>query len=150
MVIQSGSFKFGAYLTQNLLPTSTWIGTPACFTFSLTLDLKFPYHGRNPPHRGGSRAVSTSGGNIITYGYYVDSDHIEIGNGDIYIDENMMEVYSELEGCYGLGLQRNTPEVSLLLGGANNFAIDELEIWMINIPSMNASNSFGGGGNSIL
>jgi hypothetical protein len=131
-----------------------WIGTPACFLFSLTLDLKFPYHGRNPPHRGGGNRPSTTGaagagvgagGNLLTFGYYVDSDHIEIGNGDIYIDENMMEIYSELEGCYGVGLQRNLSEVRSLLGGANNFPIDELEVWMVNIP-----NTASTGGNNLL
>jgi hypothetical protein len=124
---------------------------------SLTLDLKFPYHGRNPPHRGGSRPtgpvpgmMTGPGGGGITFGYYVDSDHVEVGNGDIYIDENMMEVYSELEGCYGLGLQRQTPEVAMLMGGSNNFPIDELEVWMIQIPTTAAATGTGGGGNSIL
>lgn len=131
------------------MPSNVWIGTPACFLFSLTLDLKFPYHGRNPPHRGGGgrpSANQVAGGNLITFGYYVDSDHIEIGNGDIYIDENMMEIYSEMEGCYGVGLQRNISEVRSLLGGANNFPIDELEVWMVNIPN-NSSSSAGGGSN---
>jgi hypothetical protein len=87
-----------------------------------------------------------NGGNVITFGYYVDSDHLEVGNGDIYIDENMMEVYSELEGCYGLGLPRQTQEVAMLMGGANNFPIDELELWMIHIPTATATGGGAGGG----
>lgn len=88
--------------------------------------------------------ISAQSSNVsVPCSYYVDTDHIEIGNGDLYIDENMLQVYSELEGCYGVGLQRNMSEVTLLMGGSNCFNIDTLEVWMINIPS-------NSGGNSIL
>ena len=122
LVLQSGHFKFGAYLNQSITATGSWSGSPACFIYSVTLDLKFPYHGRCPPGRGQSD---------FPCAFFVDYDHIEIGNGDLHIDESFITGYSELEGCYGLGLPRGSAEASAILAGSGSFEIDDLELWYI-------------------
>jgi hypothetical protein len=88
----------------------------------VTFDLKFPYHGKHPP---------TGRGTNIPSAVYCDHDHIEIGNGDLSIDGNLMLCTSQLEGCYGLGFVRESIAASAILAGSENFEIDELEAWVV-------------------
>ena len=46
IVMKSGEFVFGAYITTQWRHDGVRFGNPKCFMFSSTLDLKFPYHGR--------------------------------------------------------------------------------------------------------
>lgn len=122
LLISSGSFTCGAYLNQAPVPTGAWSGSPACFLFSATLDLKFPYHGRKPPARGKTD---------FPCGFLVDMDHLEVGNGDLHIESSLTVAYSELEGCYGFGLSPRSEECVSALGGSSSFPIDILELWQI-------------------
>jgi hypothetical protein len=122
LLLSSGPFTCGAYLNQSLLPTGAWTGSPACFLFSSTLDLKFPYHGRKPPSRGKTD---------FPCAFLADSDHLEIGNGDLHIEASLSIAYSELEGCYGLGWAPRSEESVAALGGGSSFHIDHVELWQI-------------------
>ena len=50
---QSGEYVFGGYITSEWRGDGVRFGTPKCFLFSVTLDLKLPYHGRQKSSQGG-------------------------------------------------------------------------------------------------
>ena len=123
LLIQTGDFIFGVYVNQTILPTDDkWSGSPSCFIFSITFDLKLPYHGRNPPGKG-----------LHDYpcAFFGGEDHIQFGNGDIKLDGELETGSSQLEGCFGLGLPKTSHAASSLLAGVKDFAIDKLEVWQI-------------------
>lgn len=124
LLIQSGDFIFGAYVNQTLLPSedNKWSGSPSCFLFSVTFDLKLPYHGRNPPGKGKMPHPCA---------FLADTNHLLFGNGDIQLDGELETGSSNLEGCFGLGLPRTSHATSTLLAGVNNFTIDKLEVWHV-------------------
>ena len=130
IIIRSSLFKFGCYLNQAPLPSGAWAGSPACFLFSSSLDLKLPYHGRKPPARGKTD---------FPCAFLADMDHLEVGNGDLYVDASLCTGYSELEGCYGVGMAPSCEEVSCLLGGRPSFPIDSIELWSVAGPSSASS-----------
>lgn len=131
LILSANNNTFGVYLSHPLVLTGSWTGSPACFLFNLTADLRFPFHSRVPPI---SNAV---GGSV---GFLVDRECLRIGNQDLIITvapvtavEGSVGFYgtSELEGCYGLGLPIGGLEASCLLAGKNSFHIDFLEVWAI-------------------
>jgi len=125
LIIQSGDFIFGVYANQTLLPSDDgkWSGSPSCFIFSVTFDLKLPYHGRNPPGAKGKvdhPCAFIAGANTLLF-----------GNGDICLDSGLETGSSHLEGCFGLGLPKTSHATSTLLAGVSDFTIDQLEVWQI-------------------
>jgi hypothetical protein len=124
MVIKSGSYTFGAFLSHPLIPSGSWMGSPASFLFSITLDMRIPYHGRQPPQVG-------SGSITIPKAFFADREHIEIGNGDLFIEPNLTRARSEIEGCFGIGLTQSSREARGFLAGSSEFSVDELEVWSV-------------------
>eukprot|EP00981_Chlorochromonas_danica_P002113 scaffold424_cov165-Ochromonas_danica.AAC.13 len=122
LLIRSGEFRFGAYLSHSPSPSCCWQGTPACFLFSLTLNLKVPYHARQSTAENALREP------MALYG---QDDRLFIGNGDLTIDGNLKSGTSEVENSYGLGLEPQSQEAMCLLGGSPAFHIDDLEVWSI-------------------
>ena len=118
LIIRSKNYKFGAYLSHPLTISRSWTGSPACFLFSLTVDLKFPYHGRVPP--------LNSGGPLA---FYADREALIFGNDDLRVNADLRYGSSRLEGCYGLGLAAKSLEASCILAGDENFEISQIEIW---------------------
>lgn len=113
------------YLSHPIVPTSAWTGSPACFLFSVTLGLRFPYHGRT---------VTPDENVQYPLALYVDRNHVFVGNGDLVIDDTLTNGSSELENCYGLsGLEPGSKESQCMLAGSALFTIDTLELWAINI-----------------
>ena len=124
LIIKSGEFVFGAYLSHPIRVTgSGWSGSPSCFIYSTTLDLKFPYHARNPPVK--SQAMMDK-----PVAFKAERDKLTIGNGDIIIYEGGL-CESRMENCYGVGLTYGSSEANCILAGTNEFAIDELEVWTV-------------------
>ena len=124
MAIRSGSFVFGAYLSHPVHLTGVWSGSPSCFIFSSTLGMKFSYHGRYGP----DESLNDSG-IPQTAGFYADLDKFLIGNGDIAISSDLASGTTNLERCYGVGLDQQ--EAKLLLAGSDSFRIDIIEFWSI-------------------
>jgi hypothetical protein len=123
VLIQSGAFRFGAYLSHALLPTCSWSGSPACFLFSLSLNIKLPYH---------ARGVESADKKLKEpMAIFAQDDRIFFGNGDLTIDANISTGTSELENCFGVGLRPLSQEAYCLLAGSPVFHIDTLEIWSI-------------------
>lgn len=121
LLIRSGEFKFGAYLSEPLLISDSWAGGPACFLFSLTLDMKIPYHARDPPEGGRWGPVS----------FLAGRRELVIGNDDLVLDSTLTSGTSQLEGCFGIGLDRQSSEASTMLAGHSHFEIDDVEVWMV-------------------
>ena len=123
MIIQSGDFIFGAYANQTLLPTDDkWTGSPSCFLFSITMDLKIPYHGRSPPGKGQFDHPCA---------FFASYDKLTFGNGDIVLDSLLETGSSQLEQCFGLGISKTSHAATTLLAGVRDFAIDKLELWQV-------------------
>lgn len=122
LLIQSGEFVFGAYLSHPLRVTGTgWAGSPACFVFSVTFDVKMPYHARNPPDGASlKRPVA----------FLAEREKLCVGNGDLVIHDGGLG-QSALENCYGMGLTFASSEAGCFLAGQKEFPIDELELWAI-------------------
>jgi hypothetical protein len=123
LLIKSGPFSFGAYLSHPLLPSGAWMGSPASFMFSVSLDTRIPYHGRVPP--------KNSTGATAPKAFFADRNHIEVGNGDLYLDQGLSQATSDLEGCYGIGFLPGSGESKCFLAGSPQFDVDELEVWSI-------------------
>ena len=80
MVIRSGAYTFGAYLSAALQLNGIWNGSPSSFLFSLTLDLRLPYHGQSVPNLNKPDPSHT-------YAFYADVDQLVIGNGDLVLNQ---------------------------------------------------------------
>jgi hypothetical protein len=100
------------------------MGSPACFLFSSTLDTRLPYHGRKP-------AGNVESNSTLPKAFFADQDHVEIGNGDLVIEQSLDYGYSEIENCYGVGLSSGSSEAKCFLAGSPQFEIDELEVWSV-------------------
>ena len=142
LLIKSGDFAFGAYLTHQIAPTCSWAGSPSCFLFSATLGLKVPYHARTAGGLGsggggGNNNNNNGNGNqqlspaSTPLAYFVQPDAIFIGNGDLSIDGELLTGSSELENYYGCGAGPRSPEALCLLAGTPVFNIDVLELWAV-------------------
>ena len=128
ILIQSGSFVFGAYLSHPLrVSEGKWVGAPTCFLFSVTLDLKLPYHARNLPE---AALEQTPGKGASPVAFMCGRNELVIGNGDLIIKEGGLGS-SGIENCYGIGLNFGSSESECLLAGQGEFPIDEVECWMI-------------------
>merc|ERR1711871_1675911 len=125
MVVKSGNFVFGAYLSHPLHLTGVWSGSPSCFIFSSTLGLKFSYHGRYTPEK------YFEDGTLGPAAFFADLDQLLIGNGDIALNTDLTIGSSNLENCYGIGLDRDGNDAKVLLAGAPNFRVDTIEVWGI-------------------
>lgn len=51
MLCRSGNYVFGAHISNPWRTDAVRFGNPKCFLFSVTLDVKFPYHGRQKDSR---------------------------------------------------------------------------------------------------
>lgn len=126
VAIRSGEFVFGAYLSHPVHLSGIWSGSPSCFIFSSTLGIKFSYHGRIGPD-----PADYDDGHIGPAGFYADLDQFLIGNGDIAIDSSLRSGSSNIENCYGIGLDRDSEEAKVIMAGSPYFDIDLIEFWAI-------------------
>jgi hypothetical protein len=84
-----------------------------------------PYHGRRPPDESAAARTSTP------KAFFADHEYIEIGNGDLVVDQTLSTGRSEIEGCYGVGFGIGSAEAKCFLAGQPEFVIDDLEVWAI-------------------
>ena len=148
MAIKADGYIFGAYLSHPISLSGYWSGSPSSFLFSSTLGLKFPYHGHNMPDAedptygdNNNRDESASGGrgggggenqsSTQPAAFFADLDQFLIGYGDIVLNSNLTRGSTQLENCYGFGLDVECEEAKYLLAGSDKFAIDTIEFWSI-------------------
>ena len=145
MAIKADDYIFGAYFSHPISLSGSWSGSPSSFLFSSTLGLKFPYHGHNMPdaedptfggNNNGDESTSGGGGgenqsSTQPAGFFADLDQFLIGYGDIVINSNLTRGSTQLENCYGFGLDVECEEAKYLLAGSEKFTIDTIEFWSI-------------------
>lgn len=124
LIIETKQSKFGAYLSHPLTLSGSWSGSAACFLFSITWDLKFPYHGRN--------AVQSNG----LASFLAARESFKMGRGDLILSGDLRSGSSTLENCFGIGVVGNKDakdkdKVATILSGSGDFQIDKLEAWSI-------------------
>ena len=121
ILVRSGDFTFGAYISHPLEYSGGWCGSPACFLFSTTLGIKLPYHGRNPPAAANGAPVAV----------YVDKQKLVLGNYDVVLNKDLTSGTCALEQCYGVGLALGSTEAGCFLAGRSDFEIDDLELFSV-------------------
>ena len=126
---KAGEFVFGCFVSETFRTDGAPFGSPRAFLFSLTLDLKLPYHGATaPPPLDGATAAPPH--KAKKHGCIRAADtKIAFGASDFVIDESLNTCASTLEGSFGVGLDPD--DADALLAGAKTFAVDHLEIWSV-------------------
>lgn len=121
------------------MPSANWSGSPSCFLFSITLDLKLPYHARELlKDRDNNKSknndlTSLNYINSTPLAFYAQPDTFYIGNGDLCLENNLLSGSSEIENCYGCGLVISSAESCCLLAGTPFFPIDVLEVFAVTL-----------------
>jgi hypothetical protein len=122
LLVRSGEYVFGAYLSHPIMDLGRWAGSPSCFMFSVTLDVKLSYHARVLPQGAPQNQ---------TVAFLPDENQLIVGNKDLVLDSALLEGSSEMENMFGIGLQQGGPEAKTLLAGSNRFQIDDVELWAV-------------------
>jgi hypothetical protein len=123
------------------MPSATWSGSPSCFLFSITFDLKLPYHARellkdrenNNGSNNNNDLTTSSYINSTPLAFYAQPDTFYIGNGDLCLEHDLLNGSSEIENCYGCGLVIPSVESCCLLAGTPFFTIDVLEVFAVTL-----------------
>ena len=139
-ILKSGAYVFGAFAPTSWQLTDDAQGemksksksrhvqhsshAQKSFLFSLTLDIKIPYHGRTTASPGGDDKVQILGSDYMMFG----------PNGDLEIGEEFQVCRSNLEQSYGCGMKMGSASCLMLLAGCEQFEIDAMEIFEIRIP----------------
>jgi len=114
------------------MPSANWSGSPSCFLFSITFDLKLPYHARELlKERDNEDNTTSSYINSTPFAFYAQPDILYIGNGDLCLENDLLNGSSEIENCYGCGLAIPSRESCCLLAGTPFFTIDVLEVFTV-------------------
>jgi hypothetical protein len=115
------------------VPTATWSGNPQSFIFSLTFNLKLPFHGRNVVSLTNNEDMIANSMLQEPMAFFGTNEQLMIGNGDLVLDTKLMHASSEVEMSYGIGLPSNQALVQkALLGGSTHFQISDVEVWTVN------------------
>ena len=61
----------------------------------------------------------------------VIENQLIIGNGDLALDSTLQFGRSNVENCYGIGMDKDSSEARCLLAGSPSFHIDAVEVWEI-------------------
>jgi hypothetical protein len=131
IVVRSGEFIFGGYASDPWRNDESRFGNPKCFLFSITLDLKFPYHGRQ---KDGQSSIAGMGGQWGRTQHDCLSggpDYLQFGIRDLCLRGDLRGCTSELEFSYGVGLVPGSDDAKSILAGGTLFVADEVEAWQI-------------------
>ena len=105
----------------------TKFGNPKCFLFSLSLDLKIPYHGRHKLPSSDTTGSRQSHHDCQCAG----PDYVQFGSKDLCLKGDFSACTSELEYSYGIGLVKDGEHAKSLLAGASVFKADQVEAWAL-------------------
>ena len=127
VLIRTGDFVFGGFITDPWRVDGQRFGNPKGFLFSITLDLKFQYHGRQKDARSQGYGM----GHVQHDCAMITPDLIQFGLSDLNIEGDFNLCTSELEYSYGIGLQPGSLDAKTLLAGSPTFKIDHIEVWAL-------------------
>ena len=133
-IIRSGDFLFGGFASDQWQFEGDRFGTPKSFLFSLTLDVKVPFHGRRKDAE--SKLFPADGrGGVQHDCLRGEADHddasLRWGLHDLVLHGDLSRCSSEIEFSYGFGLPADSNEAKALLAGASVFAVDSMEVWSV-------------------
>ena len=139
---KSGEFIFGGYAGAEWLYDDTPHGSPQSFLFSVTLDLKIPYVGRDRNLEMEKRHEE-EGMNFTHEAMQAGDDYMMFGkdHGDfvlsgVYEREDgesggLEDCQACMEGSFGIGLKKDSRAAKCLLAGSETFVVDSLEVYEI-------------------
>ncbi|KAJ3437383.1 mtor-associated protein meak7 [Anaeramoeba flamelloides] len=105
-------FIFGGFASSKWNADQVYFGNSKCFLFNLSLDTKIPYLKKKQKKcLWGSKSS------------------IKFGTTDLVLQQDFQNCYSRIEGCYGVGLGRNSIEAKTLLTGEDHFIPEIIEVF---------------------
>uniref|UniRef100_A0A7S3UYA2 Oxidation resistance protein 1 n=1 Tax=Aplanochytrium stocchinoi TaxID=215587 RepID=A0A7S3UYA2_9STRA len=132
LIIRANGKVFGGYATQPWRHDGTTFGDARCFLFSISNDIKIPFHGRQTLPPPPQVEENEDGPRLPAFGVLRSSDNsLQFGVKDLVLNANLNECSSELEYSFGVGLARGSKESKILLAGSETFQVDEIELWAI-------------------
>ncbi|GMI06883.1 hypothetical protein TrRE_jg4655 [Triparma retinervis] len=128
VVIRSGEYIFGGYATDPWRFDGGRGGNPKGFLFSITLDCKIPYQGRQKDSQSGVLG-GTSGRRHDCM--WSGPDFMGFGIKDLCLRGDFRMCSSEIEHSYSVGCEVKSQEAKCFLAGSPIFVADEIEVWSI-------------------
>ena len=98
--------------------------------FSLTLDVKVPYHGRQ---KDGQSAVMGGNAGQRHDCMWSGSDFLSFGIKDLCLRGDFRMCSSEIEHSYSIGCDIGGVESKSFMAGSSVFVADEIEVWQVTI-----------------
>ena len=137
VLIKANGRVFGGYANEPWRSDGTTFGNSKCFLFSISLDIKIPFHGRNtlaptvkPENNDDEEESVMSQQKLPTYATLKsDEKSFQFGVYDLVISNDFKTCSSNLEYTFGCGLQREGSDAKTLLAGSESFQIEEIELW---------------------
>jgi hypothetical protein len=126
VIIRSGEYTFGGYASDQWKFDGRRAGNPKGYLFSLTLDTKIPYHGRQKDSQSGIMG----GGKQDCM--WAGPDFLGFGIKDLCLRGDFRMCTSEIEHSYSVGLDIGGVEAKSFLAGSNVWVADEVEVWSVN------------------
>ncbi len=134
MLIKANGQVFGGFASQPWREDGQSFGNARCFLFSLTKDVKVPFHGREtlPVSPATLKYCIDNGIQPPKYSVLLsDLKKLQFGVEDLYIDSDFKNCSSSLEHSFGFGLVPGSAEATSFLSGSEKFDIEEIELWGI-------------------
>ncbi len=126
VIIRSGEYIFGGYATDQWKFDGSRGGNPKGFLFSVTLDMKIPYHGRQKDSQSGVMGGSSGHRHDCMWS---GADFMSFGIKDLCLRGDFRMCTSEVEYSYSVGVDLGSIEAKSHLPGSNVFVADEIEVW---------------------
>ena len=134
IICKAGGNVFGGYASEQFRSDETSFGDSKTFLFSISHDIKLPFHGRKllplPPNIVGDD-IPMEAASTTTPSLRAGSDYIQFGVNDLVLRKGFSNCSSDLENSFGVGMRRGSDESKALLGGAQTFAVDEIELYRV-------------------
>jgi hypothetical protein len=128
VIVRSGEYVFGGYATDQWKFDGSRGGNPKGFIFSITLDCKIPYHGRQKDSQSGIKGGSTGRKHVAMWS---GPDFMSFGIKDLCLRGDFRMCSSELEHSYSIGMGMGSTEAKSFLAGSSIFVADEIEVWSV-------------------
>ncbi len=151
-LVKAGDSVFGGYGTEPWVARDECYGQPGCFLFNITANTKIPYHGRCAGTGRSSEKRWFSCNNqcyrLVQFislflllflnlaicrtsheCLYASEQSLSFGREDFVLSEDFTSCTSQLEQCYGIGLQPDSHDAKVFLGGSSSISADDVEVW---------------------
>jgi len=141
LIIKANGRIFGGFVDEPWRGDGHSFGTAKSFLFSVSLDIKVPFQGReaHPPPPDEDYIDDLSDLDDETIGELrrpfavckSNTSVMQFGTRDLVLRDNFTVCTSDLEHSFGVGAPRGSEEARTLLAGEQTFAVEALELWAI-------------------